>query len=131
MIIRIILLLMGDYLAYAKRSVNFFFFVNWVIVMNLDDTWKFMYESWIRKYLSLRNLLLRIFSQFFFFVQKNVVVQDIPEWNNLQQAVHSRCTSKCLQCLDNDSYDKQFRNCSPYMIPLLVGWSREVSAIGS
>ncbi|VDO09727.1 unnamed protein product, partial [Brugia timori] len=55
---------------------------------------------------------------------KNLIIQDIPEWNNLQQVVHSRCTIKCLQCLDRDPYDKEFYGYSPYMIPLLVGWSR-------
>ncbi|EJD74846.1 pre-SET domain-containing protein family protein [Loa loa] len=58
--------------------------------------------------------------------EKNLFVQDIPEWNNLQQVVHSHCTIRCLQCLDKDPYDKEFGGCSPYMIPLLVGWSREI-----
>ncbi|KAK6102202.1 SET domain family protein [Brugia pahangi] len=57
---------------------------------------------------------------------KNLIIQDIPEWNNLHQVVHSRCTIKCLQCLDRDPYDKEFYGYSPYMIPLLVGWSREI-----
>uniref|UniRef100_A0A1I8EWK4 Pre-SET domain-containing protein family protein n=1 Tax=Wuchereria bancrofti TaxID=6293 RepID=A0A1I8EWK4_WUCBA len=58
--------------------------------------------------------------------EKNLIIQNIPEWNNLQQVVHSRCTIKCLQRLDKDPYDKEFYGYSPYMIPLLVGWSREI-----
>lgn len=61
-------------------------------------------------------------------MQKNLIVQDIPEWTNLQQVVHLECSTKCLQHLDKDPYDKEFCGYSPYMIPLLVGWSREVSA---
>ncbi|VDK77404.1 unnamed protein product [Onchocerca ochengi] len=58
--------------------------------------------------------------------EKNLIVQDIPEWSNLQQVIHSRCTINCLQCLDKDPFDKEFCGYSPYMIPLLIGWSREI-----
>lgn len=61
-------------------------------------------------------------------MQKNLTVQDIPEWNKLQQVVHLQCSARCLQLLDKDPYDKEFCGYSPYMIPLLVGWSREVNA---
>ncbi|VBB26214.1 unnamed protein product [Acanthocheilonema viteae] len=58
--------------------------------------------------------------------EKNLTVQDIPEWNSLQQVVHLQCSVRCLQRLDKDPYDKEFHGYSPYMIPLLVGWSREI-----
>ncbi|CAG9536768.1 unnamed protein product [Cercopithifilaria johnstoni] len=58
--------------------------------------------------------------------ERNLTVQDIPEWNNLQQMVHLQCSVRCLQHLDKDPYDKEFCGYSPYMIPLLVGWSREI-----
>uniref|UniRef100_A0A915PJZ3 SET domain-containing protein n=1 Tax=Setaria digitata TaxID=48799 RepID=A0A915PJZ3_9BILA len=59
--------------------------------------------------------------------EKNLTVQDIPDWDCLRQVVHSQCTISCLQCLDKDPYDKKFSGCSPYMIPLLTGWSREIA----
>ncbi|KAM3723209.1 Histone-lysine N-methyltransferase met-2 [Dirofilaria immitis] len=58
--------------------------------------------------------------------EKNLIIRDIPEWSSLKQVIHSQCTISCLQCLDKDPYDKEFCGYSPYMIPLLVGWSREI-----
>ncbi|VDN01400.1 unnamed protein product [Thelazia callipaeda] len=59
--------------------------------------------------------------------EKNLIVHTIPEWSGLRQSAHSQCTIDCLQRLDKDPYDKDFSGYSPYMIPMLVGWSREIA----
>ncbi|VDN49446.1 unnamed protein product [Gongylonema pulchrum] len=57
---------------------------------------------------------------------KNITVNPIPDWHDLEKRPHEKCGIECLQRLDKDPHAKEFVRYSPYMIPLLMGWKRKV-----